>query len=65
MYFLVVYKQCCGTGMICCGSGSDFEKDFVPVPDQDNIISFPKTKKMRKFFLLYVGSSDIFIIFYV
>jgi hypothetical protein len=24
------YKQCSGTAMICCGSGSDFEKVLVP-----------------------------------
>jgi hypothetical protein len=37
----------CGTVMICCGSGSDFGKAFVPVPapDPDNIWQiFPKRK---------------------
>ncbi len=50
MYFLVVYKQCCVTGMICCRPGSDFEKDFVLVPDQDNtyLSVFQKYKKCTK-----------------
>ncbi len=44
-----LWKQCCGTLKICCGSGSDFEKVMVPVlvPDLDNILhSFPTTKKL-------------------
>ncbi len=26
------FNQCCGTLMICCGSGSNFGKVYVPVP---------------------------------
>jgi hypothetical protein len=37
----------CGTVTICCGSGSDFGKGLVPVPDPDNILhNFPTTKNL-------------------
>ncbi len=44
-----ISQQCCGTVNICCGSGSDFGKVLVPVPDPDNIEhSFPTTKNLHK-----------------
>jgi hypothetical protein len=43
------HNQCCRTVMIYCGSGSDFGKLLVPVPDPNNIWhSFPNKKNWHK-----------------
>jgi hypothetical protein len=53
--FFLLFKQCCGTVMIYCGSGSDFGKVSVPVPDP----VFQQAKKCTKPCLFSIRSKNV------
>jgi hypothetical protein len=46
--------------MICCGSGSDFGKALVPLPDPDNILQFSNNKKIVQYLAFSMSETTFF-----